>query len=407
VKASPHRVQNAPAPWLTRTVWGFGLASLFSDLGHELVTALTPGFLLSLGAPPMALGVIEGVSNFAMNAAKLVGGRLADRPARRRAILLAGYAATGLKALFAVAGTWGWLVVIRTVGWIGRGARGPARDAVLAEEVPRVAYGRVFGFREAMDTVGAVAGPLLGALLLHHLGYRTLFGWTFVPSALALLAVLVLVRVHPSAAETDIPRSWWNLPASFRRFIWPVALFAVANVAPTFFILRATELLPTRGVILAGSAAAVLLYTVHNACYALGALPAGAAGDARGAPRVLAAGYAALALALVGFALGPSSFLGLLPLFVLTGASAAMVESMQSTVTAHLLPREVRASGLGLTSAVAGFGQLASSLVVGALWTAGRAGVAFAFAALAAAFAAVLALRVAHRWAADSEGEPI
>jgi MFS family permease len=125
-----------------------------------MITALLPGFLVLLGAPAIALGVIEGVSNFAQSVAELWGGREADRVPSRVSWLQAGYAATALKAAIALVPSWGWIVLIRTVAWLRRGVRGPMRDALIADDVPQESWGKAYGFREALDTIGAFLGPL-------------------------------------------------------------------------------------------------------------------------------------------------------------------------------------------------------------------------------------------------------
>src|ERR1700722_14313708 len=108
-------------PWLTRGVLGIGLASLFSDWGHEAATSILPAFLASLGAPPIALGVIEGVSDGFSSFAKLAGGGIADRPKWRKPTGIAGYCATGLSTFaYAFAQSWPAILVLRALGWIGR-----------------------------------------------------------------------------------------------------------------------------------------------------------------------------------------------------------------------------------------------------------------------------------------------
>src|SRR5271166_4581696 len=138
---------SPPKPWLTRGVLGIGLASLFSDWGHEAATAILPAFLASLGAPAFALGVIEGVSDGLSSFAKLAGGWIADRPKLRKPTGIIGYFATGLSTFaYAFAQTWPAILVMRALGWVGRGSRGPSRDTLLADCVAPEQQGRAFGF---------------------------------------------------------------------------------------------------------------------------------------------------------------------------------------------------------------------------------------------------------------------
>ena len=144
---------------------GVGLASFFSDAGHEVATAALPGFLVSLGAPAAALGAIEGLADASLSASKVAGGVLADRPgASRKSIAAGGYLVTGLGyGSFALAGTWPAVALGRSVAWAARGIRSPARDAILADAVPVTHLGRAFGVERAGDSLGAIVGPLLAA----------------------------------------------------------------------------------------------------------------------------------------------------------------------------------------------------------------------------------------------------
>src|SRR6202050_4698338 len=121
--------ENSTAPsrapskrWLTPGVLGIGLASLFSDWGHEAATAILPAFLASIGAPAVALGVIEGVSDGLSSFSKLAGGWIADHPHWRKPTGIVGYLATGLSTFaYAFAQSWPAILVMRALGWTGRG----------------------------------------------------------------------------------------------------------------------------------------------------------------------------------------------------------------------------------------------------------------------------------------------
>src|SRR5688500_10340618 len=130
-----------PTPWMSPGVAGIGLASFFSDAGHEISTALLPDLLtVTLGAPASVLGLIEGISDGAAGAAKLAGGALADDPSRRRSIAIGGYSTTAVLVSISAAATAAWQVgVLRAGAWAARGARGPARNAILADLVPSAA----------------------------------------------------------------------------------------------------------------------------------------------------------------------------------------------------------------------------------------------------------------------------
>lgn len=391
-------------------------------MGHELVTAIMPGFLVSLGAPAIALGLIEGVSAAGSLLAKPLGARMA-LSRWRRAWLGLGYLATTLKALMALVGSWPWMIPIRTLAWIGRGFRGPLRDTLIAEATPPEAYGRAYGFREAMDTVGALIGPLLGLWLLPRFGFRGLFLLSALPGLLSVVAVLLAVQgrrpeqagvpaagsMPPSAGSPEMKRSTraarptGEAGAGFRRWLLAAGLFAMAQIAPTWFILDATERLAAHPGAIGAAALAVGLYSLHNLVYALSSFPAGVLADRIGARGAILLGQALFVLALAGFASGPRSLVLFVPLFVLTGAATGLWESQQPTLLSRMLPGGRRAEGLAWSATVTGAGTLASGLVIGLLWTRLSAEVAFAAAALVALAALVLTTRVpAGRAAAEA-----
>lgn len=375
--------------WLTPAVKGFSAASFFSDFGHELATALIPGFLTALGAPPIALGLVEGVSLLAQAAAGLWGGALADQSPRRQRWVVVGYLATALKALMALVFWWPWIVVIRTLAWTGRGMRGPIRSTLLAEEVPEAHRGRAYGFREAWDTAGAVLGPVAALLLVAALGSRTLLAWSAVPGALAVVVVLVWVRDHrPPRPHASLRTA---VSPAYRRGLVALAQFQMGWVAPTLFILRVERAVPHNGVV-----TAILLYVVFNVFYAACAYPAGVWADKMGAGAVLWMAGALGVLTLAGFALPGVHVLLWGVLFAAAGAVTAGWESArQPWMLRRMTPGE-RGRGFGRVEASLGVSQLIANVAVAGIWTLVGPTWAFALAALMAA-QGTFSLWSAHR----------
>jgi sugar phosphate permease len=152
--------------WFTPGVRGIGVASLLSDLGHEVPTALLPSLLtITLGAPASALGIVEGVADAVAGAARFGGGGLADDPQRRRTIAVGGYVSTAILSPFIGAATAIWQVgILRAGAWASRGLRVPARNALLADVVSPQAHGRAYGFERFMDNLGPFPVPVLRAI---------------------------------------------------------------------------------------------------------------------------------------------------------------------------------------------------------------------------------------------------
>ncbi|HMK73328.1 MAG TPA: MFS transporter, partial [Myxococcaceae bacterium] len=145
---------------------GVAVASLFSDVGHEIATTVLPSLVASLGGASAALGLIEGVADGASSAAKLLSGLYSDRLARRKPLAVVGYFTTAAAmASLALATQWWHLLIGRALGWLGRGARTPVRNVLMTEATTPETYGRAFGFERSMDSAGAVLGPLLALVL--------------------------------------------------------------------------------------------------------------------------------------------------------------------------------------------------------------------------------------------------
>jgi MFS family permease len=374
------RRTKRPPSFLTPAVLGFSVASFFSDWGHEMVTALLPGFLTGLGAPPLAMGVVEGVSNLAQALAGLWAGTAADRSARRPAIAIGGYLATALKAAMAVIFWWPWIVLVRTAAWIGRGARGPIRDKLIAEEVPAPYRGRAYGFREAWDTAGAILGAVAAATLVSRIPIRPLMAWSAVPGLAAVAAVALLVHDRRPRKVIGTPPALPAESPALRRAVWALSQFQVGWVAPTLLILRVEKALPSHGIVLATG-----LYVLHNLAYAATAFPAGSLADKWGPGRVLLITGTLAAVTLAGFALPGTSLPRWAVLFSAAGVATAFWETAQKPWILRRAEEQAQGRGFGRTQASLGVAQLVGNLVVAAIWTVAGASLAFLLAAAAAA----------------------
>jgi len=411
-KAAVAQRQPLREGWLNRNVVGMGITSLLSDWGHEMATAILPAFLAVIGVPAAALGAIEGIADAVSSFVKLGAGWYTDRIGHRKAVCVGGYFLTGVsKAIFALAYGWPLVLVGRTLGWFGRGIRGPLRDAILAESVPDEARGKDFGFHRAGDTLGAVIGPLCAVGLLAWLQghgaadpsapFRTVFLLTLIPGVGSALAFGLMVRERRRAPNHGV-RLWatiHGLPHAYRRWLVGVGIFGVGDFAHTLLILAATELLePAYGIVAAAQMAA-LFYVARNVLYAGASYPIGALSDRLGRLGILVLGYVVGALTAAGFvaafALSWRHPVYLLGLFCLAGIYIAAEDALEGAMTADLVPAvESRGIAYGVLGTVNGIGDLAASVIVGALWTAVSPAVGFAYATAAMAAGAVAIARV-------------
>jgi MFS family permease len=379
--------------WLTRGVLGLGLGSLFSDWGHEAATAVLPAFLASLGAPPVALGIIEGVSDGIASFAKLGGGWIADRPNLRKPAGVIGYLIIGLSTFaYALANSWPAILFTRGLGWVGR-ASSPSRSALLADSVAPGQHGRAFGFERTLDTVGAVLGPLCATALLGVLSLRSILRWTLLPGLVAAIAFAFLVpagRTDETRRAPSFISSFGQLPKSFWHYLAGVFAHGIGDFAPTLLILRAGQILTPRFGFTRASAIAVGLFTFYNFIDAVSTYPAGALADRISKRGILAVGYLFAVAAFAGFIFEPPTIPMLAVLFGLAGIHDAIQQSVEKSLAAELLPGNIRGSGFGVLAAVNGIGDLVSSVVVGVLWSSVSANAGFIYAGFFTFVGAVL-----------------
>jgi MFS family permease len=366
-------LETSTPGWLNRTTLGVSLASLLSDISHEMATAVLPAFLLSLGAGPAALGIIEGSADGLSALAKLWGGVAADRVRRRKPLASIGYFVTGIgTAAIGVCTSAAQVMLCRAVAWIGRGSRGPARDVLMAEGSPPETHGRAFGLERSADATGAVLGPLLAMFLLAQgVTPRHLLLVSIVPGILAFLAIALLVVEGPHVprrARFTLLGELEGTGKPFRRYLSGILIFGCGDFSRTLLILYATQHLTGSLFSLEGAAAAVALYVLHNFISALAAFPMGTLADRIGHRRVITFGYLFAAATTFGFAVAPPSAAWLFLLFICSGIYIAAEEVAEKAFAASLLPKDRRGAGMGLLAATNGFGDMVSSALVGTLW---------------------------------------
>jgi MFS family permease len=351
-----------------------------------------------LGVPAAVLGIIEGVADAVASFTKMISGYVADRLGHRKALVLIGYGLTPVgQVLIALAAGWPLILLGRLVSWLGKGLRGPLRDAIVIQAVTPETRGRAFGFHRAADSIGAVLGPLLGVALL---GWAQGLGWSgadgpfrlvlwvsVIPGVLAVIAFLALVR-DPQQSPNPALRFFGTLrglPARFKRYLGAVGVFGIGDFSHSLLILAATALLtPSLGVVRAAQMAG-LLYVLRNLVQVVASFPIGALADRIGHRRVLVGGYtlgaATAVLTLAAFLLRADSLWVLAVIFTVAGLYVAVQEALESTVTAEMVDGHVLTMSYGALGTVNGAAKFISSATVGVLWSAVSPEVAFGFAA--------------------------
>ena len=397
-----------PRGWLNLTVAGAGITSGLGDFCYETTTVILPGFLAVLGVPAAALGVIEGIADAVANFAKMVSGYIADKLGHRKMLVLVGYGLTPAgQVLIAMAAGWPLVLLGRLVSWFGKGLRGPLRDAIIVQAVSPETRGRAFGFHRATDTVGAVAGPLLGVALLglaqnRHWGdgsgpFRFVLWLSVIPGVLAVLAFLTLVKdpQHSANPTLSFLGSLRGLPKRFRLYLGAVGIFGMGDFSHSLLILEATTLLTSSLGVVHAAQAAGLLYVWRNVVQVLVSYPVGVLADRVGHLAVLVVGYMlgslTAILTVLAFWFASDSIALQVGIFFIAGLYVAVQEALESTVTAEMVQPDTLALSYGALGIVNGAAKFISSAMVGVVWTAASPALGFGLAA-AAMLAGTLAL---------------
>lgn len=350
-------------------VRALGWVSFVNDLASELVYPVMPLFLtITLGAPVAVVGLIEGIAEGIATGLRGISGRLSDRSAHRRVRwIFGGYGVSALaRPVLAAAPAWGWVLGARVGDRLGKAARTAPRDALIKDSTPAEVIGAAFGYHRALDTAGAVAGPLIAVVML-ALGasLRSVLWLAVIPGFLALLllrrvreapaaAVAPLASTHSTQARVPMPRSFWFVLA-----VWVV--FSLGNSSDVFLLLRSREL----GL---SSTLVILAYACYNVVYSGLSWPLGALSDRVSRPLVLAAGLVVFALVYLGFAAASASWVAW-PLFLVYGVYIAATEGVARAWVADHAPAGASGTAYGIFAAATGGSLLVASVVAGLLWS--------------------------------------
>ena len=370
--------QGRRRPRLPREIWALGLVSLFMDTSSELVHSLLPVFLVTtLGASALLLGTIEGIAEAAALIVKMFSGAISDFIRRRKLLAVIGYGlAAATKPFFALATTVDWVFGARLVDRIGKGIRGAPRDALVADITPPDQRGAAFGLRQSLDTVGAVAGPLLaiGLMALLSDNIRAVLWFAVIPAVAAVLTLIFGVKEPaPTAAASERTPIRWrtlrSLPPAFWRVVAIGGVFTLARFSEAFLILRAED----TGL---GIGLVPMVMVVMSAIYALSAYPTGLLADRMSAGRLLLAGLVVLVLADAVLALADSAGVTLFGAG-LWGLHMGLTQGLLAKLVADSAPAALRGTAFGVFSLVAGVATLLASVIAGATWDAAGPQVTF------------------------------
>lgn len=382
---------------VSRNVFLLGTVSLLTDVSAEMVATVLPLYLVfSLGVSPLVLGAIDGLYRGAAAIVQVAGGFASDRLQRHKEVATLGYGISALcKVGLVVAGSSvGAIGALIASDRIGKGIRTAPRDALISLSSSKAGLATAFGVHRAMDSAGAMLGPLVafGILFLAPARFDAVF---VVSTAFALLGLAVLVlavqgrprRAVAAQASGEQPRlrSALKLAAEprFRLLLLAAGGLAVASVSDAMIYVGLQRQ--------SGFEPAVfpLLFVLTAVVFMALAIPVGRLADRVGRAPVLLAGHALL-LPVYALLLGPVGAIGIVASLLALGAYFAATDGVVTALAGAILPERLQATGIGLLITVVSLGKLCSSLAFGALWFA--LGLHSAVLLFAAALVVVLAL---------------
>jgi MFS family permease len=375
--------EGTPGLWrryrrLPKNVFALSLVSLLNDASSEIIYPLLSFFLtITLGAPPAAIGIIEGTAESVSSLLKLFAGYFSDRRGRRKGLVVFGYALASLaRPLLGFAANWSQVLAVRVTDRIGKGVRSAPRDAMIADAASTEERGLAFGFHRAMDHGGAVLGPLVGLLILLWIAtdinhpqvgdYQRLFLLASIPAFASVMVAVFFVRELPREKRTAIDAlqppsfSLRGFDGNFKRFLLIIALFTLSNFSDMFLLIRAQN---------AGSNLVniLLMWAALHGVKVLSSLIGGDLSDRLGRKRLIAAGWLLRVGVYSGFAFVDSVAVTWL-LFLLYGVYFGLAEGAEKALVADLVRPEQRGTAYGLYNLAFGFTVLPASLLMGALW---------------------------------------
>jgi MFS family permease len=352
------------------SVWALGLVSLFMDSSSELIHALLPLYLVGvLGASTLTVGIIEGIAEATAAITKVFSGALSDYLGERKWLTALGYGlAAATKPIFPLAPSIAWVTTARFIDRVGKGIRGAPRDALIADLTPADLRGTAYGLRQALDTVGAVAGPVLAIVFMALLAdnFRHVFWIAVIPAFIAVAIIVFFVREPKRPARARPLRSplsraeLTRLDLGYWIVVGVAAIFTLARFSEAFLLLRAQSV----GIPLALVPTAMV---VMNVVYAVSAWPAGALSDRIGRYGLLVAGFALLIVADLVLAFGGDAVAVMIGVAI-WGLHMGLTQGLLSALVADTAPPQLRGTAFGMFNLVSGLAMLLASIIAGGLW---------------------------------------
>lgn len=359
---------------LEKNIFLLGVVSFFNDLSSEMILSILPAFFTSaLKAGAASLGLVEGIAEAGANFIKIYAGHLSDKISKRKPFIVSGYLLSVItRPFYLITSSVGGVIGIRLTDRIGKGMRDAPRDAIISLSSPKEELGKSFGYHRAMDTAGAVVGPLIAYFILKKIptGFNHVFITAFIAGILAVGATLFITDIVGNYQKKKLTLSSLTLfSKDFKLYLLSLFILSFGSLPVAVMLLKTQSL----GLALASIP---LFYVLYSVSYALFSIKGGKISDKVGQKKVIIAGYLFLILSYVILAFDQSVTL-LVVGFLVLGLFPALTDGVQRSFAATLTDEDRRGGAFGLVNAVTGFGALFAGIGGGYLWQTFGSAVAF------------------------------
>ena len=348
-----------------------GLTSFINDISSDMIFAVMPFFITSLGGGGIAVGLISGLGDSISGILKVFSGYLSDKFGKKMPFVFGGYFVSSfMKFLFPFAKTWSTLAFLIPLERIGKGLRTAPRDAIISSSASSSSEGKAFGIHRTLDTLGAFLGAL-GAFFFFWFLKLKLKSILFIAAIIGFFALLPLLFVKEKRSlslSLSLRISLKSLSSDFKWYLVAATLFALGNFSYMFFVLKSKIVFEGIFNLRLATALPILFYVWFNIIYALSSTPAGILSDKIGRKKTLILGYLIYAFTCAGFTLA-NSWVTFIILFAMYGLSFGIIEGVSRAYAADFVSDNLKGTALGIFQACVSLAVLPGGIIAGILWS--------------------------------------
>ncbi len=355
-----------------------GIVSFITDISSEMMMAILPMFIVSLGGTGVAVGLIGGVGDTISSILKVLSGYWSDKIGKRKPFVFWGYLiSSSAKLFFPFCQRWINLLILIPVERVGKGLRTAPRDAIIASSSQAGTKGKAFGIHRAADSSGAVIGAFLAYVfyISFELDFKPILLISALVSFFAIIPIFWIkekplgINIYKEEADRlNFKASLKSLPFNFKKYLFAAMVFSLSSFTYMFFILKAKESFSQFYSLRSAIAVPILLYVWFNVVYAFFSIPSGTLSDKIGRKKVLITGYISYALTCFGFAFMSASVSIFIVLFGLYGISFALIDPNQRALASDFVGEELCGTALGTFHTSISLVNLPAGIIAGLLW---------------------------------------